>query len=328
MESFGTEHVEAAARLWQQGYDRLQETPRLLSSAWRSTPDLLRAFLTGIAQRGTGVVAVAGGDPVGYMVAEEFDFHGERCAFVPILAHAARYEHFEQTYHAMYVELSKRLVQRGTYVHLATFFSEITHLEALLYDYGFGAYVIDAMRPLHGSDDRTIPRATPTENRRSGVTLRRAARDDAGDLAHLDGHAGEYLRSAPIFVDNGSHDDLCYYQALLEDEHCAVFMAYAETRPVGFFNIRFQSDLDSIQLTDERCGLLDPLGAYVEPEYRRQGVGLALLAKCVAWACDQGLARLHVDFETANRLGKRFWLHRFTPYLTSVRRKINADARA
>jgi GNAT superfamily N-acetyltransferase len=105
-------------------------------------------------------------------------------------------------------------------------------------------------------------------------------------------------------------------------------MAYAESVPVGFFNIRFQSDKDPIQLTDERCGLLDPLGAYVVADFRRRGVGTALLSACLEWAREQGLERVHVDFETANRLGKRFWLEHFRPCLTSVRRSVNADARA
>jgi hypothetical protein len=45
------------------------------------------------------------------------------------------------------------------------------------------------------------------------------------------------------------------------------------------------------------------------------------------WAREQDLERVHVDFETANRPAKRFWLQHFRPCLASVRRKVNADAR-
>ncbi len=63
----------------------------------------------------------------------------------------------------------------------------------------------------------------------------------------------------------------------------------------------------------------------IKSEYRGQGIGEALLSKCIEWANNQGMKRIHVDFEPSNLYGNKFWQKYFSPLIYTVKRRINQD---
>ena len=66
------------------------------------------------------------------------------------------------------------------------------------------------------------------------------------------------------------------------------FGAYLGSRPVGFVNVAWDGGVHAF--------LLDPT---VHPDFRRQGIGLALLRSAASVAANSGVEWLHVDYETA-----------------------------
>ncbi|MEW6751214.1 MAG: hypothetical protein AB1505_09585 [Candidatus Latescibacterota bacterium] len=58
---------------------------------------------------------------------------------------------------------------------------------------------------------------------------------------------------------------------------------------------------------------------------RGSGLGTCLLAACLAWTAARGLRGVHVDFESANPVGRAFWRRHFQPVLHSVRRRVHQD---
>jgi GNAT superfamily N-acetyltransferase len=68
------------------------------------------------------------------------------------------------------------------------------------------------------------------------------------------------------------------------------------------------------------------IGAYIDPNCRRKGVGSALLAKAFDFCREKGKRYIHVGFETANSNAINFWPKYFKPAIRSVRRTVNKDA--
>jgi aminoglycoside 6'-N-acetyltransferase I len=88
---------------------------------------------------------------------------------------------------------------------------------------------------------------------------------------------------------------------LAEPEFNAVFVAVGRDRSLhGFLEA-------SIRMSAEGCGS-HPIGYvegwYVEPEWRAQGVGAALLAKAEAWAASQGCREMASDTEVDNSVSR------------------------
>lgn len=79
-------------------------------------------------------------------------------------------------------------------------------------------------------------------------------------------------------------------------------------------------------MTLRNDGLLDEIGAFVQPDYRGgKGLGKQLEKAAFDYCRSNGISRLHVDFETANPYANRFWRKDFNPMLLSVRRTINKN---
>ena len=68
----------------------------------------------------------------------------------------------------------------------------------------------------------------------------------------------------------------------------AYFGAYQESQLVGFVNMAWDGGVHGF--------LLDPT---VHPDFRRQGIGLALVSAAAGTAAERGLEWLHVDYEPA-----------------------------
>jgi GNAT superfamily N-acetyltransferase len=314
--------VPAILDLWKSRYRRAANGKLPLPEDWLLAPAQLTGFLEQHVGNGAGLVAERDGVIVGYMFYDQFEFHAELSSFVPIVAHGAANDRRLSVYAALYRTLSAELVRRGSLNHLMTFYADDTELREFLFTLGFGGYAVDAYV---NTADAAKAISSRTEKPADEMTIRAATTRDLDLLYPLIRESDSYYAEPPLFLKReGSPQD--EVADLLASRDGAVFLALADGSAVGFMNIRRSDEVDPITLVDTSTALIDPLGAYIVPELRGHGLGRALLAECFEWAQQEGLPRIHVDFESANPCAYRFWPLYFTPTLLSLKRSINADA--
>lgn len=313
IESLTTECIPEVKRLWDAQYLRMTERYSFLPRAWLGVS--ATAFAAWIERHLHGLVATDTGRIVGYMTYDRFDFHGERTAFFPIMAHAADEGVKLEAYALMYRHLSQRLVEQGCINHLLSFFPLDHALQRYLFELGFGLYVVDAFRGLN--DIAVAPEA-------GEIGIRRATTADLQALAELVKESDGYYAEPPLFLMRQAEgaDEIA---PMLAGEDQAVFLAFADGRAVGFMGIRLNHRADPITLCDETTASLDPLGAYIRRDCRGAGIGKRLLREVIAWAGRMGAQTIHVDWESANPHGHCFWPRHFAPAIYSCKRHLNQD---
>lgn len=106
----------------------------------------------------------------------------------------------------------------------------------------------------------------------------------------------------------------------LQRKDVAAFIAFVDNRPAGYLVL---SDSTRSLLVDSPCVSIDML--YVDPEYRRLGVGRALLASASRYADRQGAEHLASLVPAQDRDANRFFARLgFVP--ETVRRVITSAA--
>jgi GNAT superfamily N-acetyltransferase len=305
-----------AARLWSDYVQHIGGNQPELVATWRDN-DAVRAFIAGHADAGTGVVARSNGTMVAFMTYDRFEFHSDDSAFVPIIGHARRPSISPRIYQAMYRTIAQPLTENGCGNHLLTYLSNDTELQATLFQLGFGLFVVDAFRP----SAESISNVPSLKN----VEIREATVDDAEQIHELVIRFERHYRGSPLFLcrEPETVDEIRYY---IGPESRAVFVAEDDGRVIGFINVQIAQESRPTSLVDRGTGIIEPLGAYVLPEYRGRGTAAVLLERACRWYSDRNVSQVHVDFESANIEGSAFWTRHFSPTLHSVKRTVNRDA--
>ncbi|GAA0777859.1 hypothetical protein GCM10008908_33730 [Clostridium subterminale] len=104
-----------------------------------------------------------------------------------------------------------------------------------------------------------------------------------------------------------------------------MFIAWHEDIPVGFINLSIVDNNNFINMSVKNCGLIDEIGVYIKSGYRNKKIGIELLKIVNDYCKEFNIQYIHVDFETANLYGNKFWKKYFIPMLLSTRRPINKD---
>ncbi len=303
--------ISQAAAIWVSQYEQYCGGHESFPTSWvQGTNEIVR-FLRKKVMNKAAIVARSGDRLLGYLAYDEFPFHGEKTVFCPAIAHGAIGEYREETYRSLYEFSSREWVNRNVLNHMWTIFHNDNELRAILYDLGFGSYLVDAFA-------RTSKRVVTGQ----GHDITRAGPQDAETLCGLVEESREYYRSAPLFLvrDQCSLDDIL---EILRKSN--VFMAWEGGEAVGFINVSVSQKNNAIDLSEKRCALVDEIGAYIKPEYRSLGLGKGLLQHVFDFCSNNGINCIHVDFETANPFANRFWPKHFDPMLLSVRRPINKN---
>ncbi|MBN2334378.1 GNAT family N-acetyltransferase [Candidatus Bathyarchaeota archaeon] len=306
------DHVDASAELFVSRYDAARKTLRVLPGTWSEDPAHVRSFLLKHVGDGLAYVAERGGEPVGYMAYDVFPFHGERKAFCPVLGHASVEAGRSLIYLELYRALSGHWVEDGVLGHFVTYFSDDAVLRDLFFGLGFGLYVVDCFGP-------------PEPVAGSGQSdVREGSVDDLPELVRLGEESRRFYIEPPLFLvrDKQSRE---YYERLLMDGGGRVFIAEAGGRAVGFIYVRRNDEDDAVTLSPMGVGMIDLIGAYLEPDARGRGVGEQLLDRAFQWCRTNSVSSVHVDYESANPYASRFWPKHFTPVLHSVKRSVNRD---
>ena len=303
--------ITQAVEIWVDQNIRYCSKNSAFPDYWRNNTNEIEGFLRRKIQDKAAIVAKHDSKIFGYLAYDEFPFNGERSVFCPAVSHAVVEEHKEEGYLALYQRISQEWVSRNIFNHMWTINFNDIQLRNILFDLGFGSYLIDAFAR---TDDG------PDCNR--SCVVKRAHERDKEVLYELIDESREYYRSAPLFLRREQYS--------MEDVHAViqksnVFMAWDKDSAIGFINVSISQRNNVIDMSVKNCGLIDEIGVYIKPDYRGRGLGRELLKNVFDYCSGNGIQGVHVDFETANLFANKFWRKHFSPMLLSVRRTINKN---
>lgn len=307
---FTAAHVLPAAGLVVEGVARLRRRVPALPAAWESPVTVAKA-LAGLAERGTGLVAVDDDEVVAFQLSLALDGRGGRWSFTPDIAHAAPPDPAARLRSRLYADLADGWVRSACAEHVvAVLADDLATLDAYA-RLGFGWYVVDLVADLRPIAAAALP---------DGVSIRRGGPADAPALMDLDAALRRHLEASPVFLRLAGQPALEVHRRRLEDPATATFLAEREGAPVAF--LRIGPSATDVAMIVRDPGTASVTGAYTRPDVRGLDVGSHLLGAAVDWAAAEGYARWAVDHESANLEATRFWLRHATPVIISMSRRM------
>jgi GNAT superfamily N-acetyltransferase len=303
-------HLDAAVALVHRAYQAERRTSPLLPAKLLGDPRRVRPHVEACLPNGC-VGAFRGPRLAGFMgVSFYFPFKGHTAALVREVSHAAAGDDKLAVYQALYEGLGPTLAARQAQLHLVGHFAGDRALRDALFQLGFGAILAEALRDL-----------SPIEGA-AGVPI--THEPDFSVVEALDAEHRRYYRQAPIFLVKDA-STAAVRSGLAEQQQAghALFVHRHDGRPAAYFVAgRCLGEEEGFLLQGSNTA--EVLAAYAQPAIRGRDIGKALLDRCVAWAREQGYARLFVEHETANVLGGNFWRKHFRPYLYFSMRYVEA----
>jgi GNAT superfamily N-acetyltransferase len=303
-------HLDAAVALVDHAYQAERRTSPLLPGALLGDSRRVRPYVEACLPNGC-VGAFRGACLAGFMgVAAYFPFKGQTAAFIREVSHAADADDRLAVYQALYQGLGESLAARQAQLHLIGHFAGDRALRDALFQLGFGAILAENLRdlsPVQGAADVPI-----TQEPEFAV------------VKALDAEHRRYYRQAPIFLVKDASAAVVR-RGLVEQQQAghALFVYRRGGEPAAYFVVgRCLGEEEGFLLQGSNTAQI--LAAYAQPASRGQDIGKALLDRCIAWAREQGYARLFVEHETANVWGGNFWCKHFRPYLYFSMRYVEA----
>ena len=261
------------------------------------------------------------GSLVGYAAYDQFPFHGDAAAFLPVMAYATAPEAAADLTELLYTTLAARWIRDGVRKHLVSLPPDRHDVEQRLFEIGFGRYVTVGMRDL-----TTVPVA-PKEPPGADTTptVRAATEADTPGLSRLFDESVGWYRASPIFLrfEQTPPQEL---SALIASPDSEVFVAEDHDGLAGFMGIGIVGEPRLFDCVAAGAATLDGIGAYLTEPSRGRGIGIRLLDACDAWARERGCPAIHVDFESANPAARAFWPRHFRPSIHSLMRVVHSDS--
>lgn len=302
--------INEAKKIWNSQYEMYCSNSNF-PEYWMKDNTMFEKFIKMKIDNQSAIAAKIDGRLVGFLAYDEFDFHGENSVFCPAIGHAAIEEYKESAYVELYKSISEKWINKNIFNHMWTIFSNDESLKNILFDLGYGSYLIDAFS--------TSSKEYDVE---SVYEMRKATVQNIDELFELVNESNEYYSSAPLFL---KREEMTYeeLQELLMKSN--VYIAWDKDKAVGFLNLSVSENNNCIDMSIQKCGLIDEIGAYIKLEYRNKKIGIEMLKFANDYCKSNAIQYIHVDFETANLYGNRFWRKHFVPMLLSMRRTINKD---
>ncbi|MGH4122826.1 MAG: GNAT family N-acetyltransferase [Clostridium sp.] len=303
--------INKAIKIWTDQYKNYCGNNNDFPSYWVNNINELESFLNNKIENNSAIVAKLNKEIVGFLAYDEFPFNGEDSVFCPAIGHCAAEEYKESAYLSLYKNISQQWINKGILNHMWTIFYNDTELKDILFDLGYGSYLIDAFSGLNIKGDNECL-----------FEIKKASSEDITTLYELVEESEDYYKSAPLFLkrDRISKEEI---SEIISKSN--VFIAWDKELAVGFINLSISKNNNPIDMTPYNCGLIDEIGAYIKLEYRGKKVGTQLLKSINEYCSLNNISCIHVDFETANLYANKFWRKNFSPMLLSMRRTINKN---
>jgi GNAT superfamily N-acetyltransferase len=317
IEPFAAEHIQDAAALFISGYQTQRAQTPYLPSKYAQVETVV-ALLEKIAESQPGVAAVSDGKLVGYLVGWVGipDFKGiSRGVYVPEWGHGAQTGPGKtRIYQSMYEKMSRTWVGDGCFTHAITFFASDSTLRELLFWSGFGLLVVDAIRDIDAGNLAETAAPDPE------IVIRAASVDDRKELARLDNALFTYLSRSPTFLYGDPKNAAGIAEAFLGDDVISI-VAERDGQLLACIRGTRQKEDGCTVVRDESVMGID--FGFTEPGVRGRGIGSRVLEEVLAWGRAEQKTGCAVDFESANVLGRAFWLNHFRAVCFSAIRHID-----
>ena len=139
------------------------------------------------------------------------------------------------------------------------------------------------------------------------IVIRKATLDEIELLMEWRMEVLHEAFSIPLSKNTGDleQENRVYYQkALAQNEHIACF-AYTEDKIVGCGGICFYREMPSPDNPTGKCAYL--MNIYTKPQFRKQGVGEAIIKWLVEQAIKRGISKIYLETsESGKRLYTKF----------------------
>ncbi|MBC7960044.1 MAG: GNAT family N-acetyltransferase [Vallitaleaceae bacterium] len=308
-----TQHVEAAANLFQHSYQNLRKEIAVLPKEHENVAEVI-GFMNEFLKEHSGMVALEEGQVVGYLMGFLFDepfFNSFSSAYVPVWGHCAREEGKTIIYQELYTKCASLWVEKAHFTHCISLLStDVVAIGACSW-LGFGMRVVDAIREM-------TPIEIVPDHR---FTYRLATLEDVPAVSQIAISHQKYMTHSPLFMPLFEEEDESYYTAFIQDPDKKVWVVICEQEVIGYMQIEkstggtthIVSDPDAIAIT----------GAFTKEAFRGLGIAKGLLSEVMLWGIENKKSLCSVDFETFNVQGARFWLKHFKPVCLSFVRVID-----
>ena len=295
----------------------VQQNYREACAALPALPNAAIPPLDHFAENGMGVAAVEEDRLLGFL-GGYLPFRPVYCTqndagvWSPLHAHAVQKEDCEKIWQRLYQATAEKWTANSAVYHSITLYTHDTEAQKALFFYGFGARCADLIRPLE---------ELPTALLSGGITFAEVCAADSPLLHPLRTGLMEHLGQSPCFMrltDAQRNDTL----KIRETEPPRMFAAFDNGKPIAYIEL----DEEAENFVTYTPGMWNICGAYCLPEYRGKGIAQVLLAHIIRTLRAENCTLLGVDCETFNPTAIRFWSKYFTPYTTSVVRRIDENA--
>ncbi|HEX3003852.1 MAG TPA: GNAT family N-acetyltransferase [Angustibacter sp.] len=283
-------------------HQRHRLTSPLLDPDWER-PERARAVLA--EQLGdpcaSGAVAYDGDRAVAYLLAKVSDNStwGASAWIESAGVAAAGLDGDAETVRDLYALAAQGWVDSGHPVHYTLVPAGDAALVDAFFRLGFGLQHVHAAR---------VPAVTPAPP--SGVTVRRARREDVPVLPRLDRELPLHQGRAPVFSSGHlptEEEALQEWEEGFDDERFATFVAEVDGEVVGSA-VGCALEVSSSHAGPARLDHAGFLGfAAVLPQARGHGAGRALGEAVIGWSHDQGHRSVVTDWRATNLLSSRTW---------------------
>jgi GNAT superfamily N-acetyltransferase len=217
-------------------------------------------------------------------------------------------------FQSMHDTISRNWVCDGCFTHAVTFFASDTTLRDLLYWSGFGLLVVDAIRAINQGDLNNY------DELGSEIVIRNANDGDLEELTRLDNELVTYLSRSPTFL---------FAERNEEPETAKAFLGENSISVVAEQGHRLLACIRGTGQKEDSCTIVQDMSvmgidfAYTDPSVRGTGIGRRILGEILEWGKSKQMTGCAVDFESANVLGRTFWLKHFRTVCFSAIRHVD-----
>ena len=219
-----------------------------------------------------------------------------------------------RAFRLLYRDLAPRFISTGHRIHaFGCYASEAGYINAMQLT-GFGRVTLDAARPLSWLIDKLSPDLSDPE-----FEIVRARAEDAPELERLDNDLASHLTESPVFIPVPHGMSSVERSEWLASPLRISFIARRDRRVFGY--IKAEEPQYDVSFAVQGRTTLAIKGLYVEPEFRRSGIGSLLLGAlaCEGRKIDREI--MSVDCETTNIEAYAFWTKWFDPVTYGLERR-------
>jgi GNAT superfamily N-acetyltransferase len=301
IEKFKSEHIERAYELFIENYKHEQNHVPLLPAKILNESELIIDAIRSRAGN-PGTVILHNDKLISFMLTwDYFEFKGQKNAIVPEYCHGSIDTDKKKLYQLMYMNLASQWIKDGVHLHCIGHLAHDHDLRDILNMLGFGAILAERVRDLS-------PIKCP-------VSIDIVHETDKAKLIELQQEHMRYYPESPIFILKEADKDSVSAELEEHEKNNDAFLIYYDNNiPVACFIVGESALMGEGRLL-KKTNTAQIKSAFIKPEYRGKGIGVALLNETVKWARENCYERLFVEHETANYFGGNFWWKYFESYL-------------